>query len=147
MLGKVKQWLGIEGVKLELILPPGFNPRQGSVSGTVRLTSKHPQRVAAVKIVLVEKYARGKQEQQLVDEYELGRLLLTDLIDVPGEGVAVDVPFYLKFSEVTSAIDAFGAKKPRVRRTGLGGQKAAPGTLRVPTGGRGAGAGGGAKSV
>ena len=112
MLGKVKQWLGIEGVKLELILPPGFNPRQGSVSGTVRLTSKHPQRVAAVKIVLVEKYARGKQDQQLVDEYELGRLLLTDLIDVPGEGVAVDVPFYLKFSEVTSAVDEFGAKNP-----------------------------------
>lgn len=108
----MKQWLGIEGVKLELILPPAFSPAQGSISGTVRLTSKHAQRVSAIKVVLVEKYARGKQDEQLVDEYELGRLLLTDLIEVPGEGVPIDVPFYLKFSVASSAVDDFGARNP-----------------------------------
>ena len=112
MLGKVKQWLGIEGVKLELLLPPGFNPRQGNLDGRIRLTSKHPQRVSAIKIVLIEKYARGKQEEQLVDEYELGRQLLTDLIDVPGDAIPVEVPFYLKFSRVDSPVDRFGARNP-----------------------------------
>ena len=112
MLGKVKQWLGIEGVKLDLLLPPDFNPRQGSLDGRIRLTSKHPQRVTAIKVVLVEKYARGKQDQQLVDEYELGRLLLTDLIDVPGEGVPVDIPFHLKYTPVDSAVDRFGDRNP-----------------------------------
>ena len=112
MLGKVKQWLGIEGVKLELLLPPDFNPRQGSLDGRIRLISKHPQRVTAIKVVLIEKYARGKQEDQLVDEYELGRQLLTDLIDVPGEGFPVEVPFYLKFTKVDSPVDRFGERNP-----------------------------------
>jgi hypothetical protein len=110
MLGKVKQWLGIEGVKLELLLPPDFSPRQGSLAGTVRLTSQNPQTVTAIKIVMVEKYARGKDERALVDEYELGRQLVTDLIEVPGEGVPVEVHFRIAFQPVLSEVDRFGRR-------------------------------------
>ncbi|MCP9235202.1 sporulation protein [Lewinella sp. JB7] len=110
MLGKVKQWLGIEGVKLELLLPPEFHPRQGSLAGTIRLTSKHAQRVSAIKVVMVEKYARGKDDDQLVDEYELGRQVITDLIDVPAEGIPVEVNFRISFTPVNSPVDNFGSK-------------------------------------
>ena len=112
MLGKVKQWLGIEGVKLELLLPPDFSPRQGSLSGRIRLSSKHPQTVAAIKIVMVEKYSRGSDEGQLVDEYELGREIITDLIEVPGEGIPLELPFRIVFDPVNSPVDAFGDRNP-----------------------------------
>ncbi len=110
MLGKVKQWLGIEGVKLDLILPADFHPRQGSLAGTVRLTSKNPQRVTAIKVVMVEKYSRGKNEGQLVDEYELGRHISTDLVEVPGEGVPIEINFRISFEPVNSPVDDFGGK-------------------------------------
>ncbi|WP_116124377.1 sporulation protein [Lewinella sp. IMCC34183] len=112
MLGKVKQWLGIEGVKLELLLPPDFHPGMGSIAGRIRLTSKHPQTVSAIKIVLVEKYSRGKDDNQLVDEYELGRQIVTDLIEVPAEGVPVEVNFRLSFEPLPSPVDAFGSRNP-----------------------------------
>ena len=112
MLGKVKQWLGIEGVKLELVLSPDFNPKMGSLAGRIRLTSKHPQTVTAIKIVLVEKYSRGKDEDQLVDEYELGRQIVTDRVEVPGEGVPVELSFRLAFDPVNSPMDRFGDRNP-----------------------------------
>lgn len=110
MLGKVKQWLGIEGVKLELVLPPDFNPRQGSLAGKVRLTSKNAQTVTAVKIVMVEKYSRGKEEGQLVDEYELGRQLINDTVEVPPDGVPVEMNFRIPFEPLPSPVDEFGSK-------------------------------------
>jgi hypothetical protein len=112
MLGKVKQWLGIEGVKLELLLPPDFSPKQGSLSGRIRLTSKQPQTVSAINIVLIEKYSRGKDEGQLVDEYELGRQLISDRVQVPGEGVPVELSFRLSFTPVSSSVDDFGDRNP-----------------------------------
>ncbi|THH41437.1 sporulation protein [Neolewinella litorea] len=112
MLGKVKQWLGIEGVKLELVLSPDFDPRMGSLSGRVRLTSKHAQTVTAIKIVMVEKYSRGREDSQLVDEYELGRQVITDLVEVPAEGVPVEINFRLFFQPVASPVDEFGSRNP-----------------------------------
>ena len=112
MLGKVKQWLGIEGVKLELILSPDFSPQQQSLSGHVRLSSKHAQTVTAIKIVMVEKYSRGTNEGQLVDEYELGRQVISDTVEVPPDGIPVDVAFRVAFTPIPSPVDDFGAKNP-----------------------------------
>ncbi|NJB85393.1 hypothetical protein GGR26_001138 [Lewinella marina] len=112
MLGKVKQWLGIEGVKLELVLSPDFDPAMGSLSGRIRLTSKHAQTVSAIKIVMVEKYSRGRDEGQLVDEYELGRQIITDLIEVPADGIPVEINFRLFFEPVASPVDEFGRRNP-----------------------------------
>ncbi len=112
MLGKVKQWLGIEGVKLELVLPSTFSPRMGSLAGRIALTSKHPQTVTAIKVVMVEKYSRGKDEDQLVDEYELGRHIITDTLLVPGEGIPVEVNFRINFEPIPSPMDQFGNRNP-----------------------------------
>lgn len=112
MLGKVKKWLGIEGVKLELVLPPDFNPRKGRLEGTVKLMSKNPQTVTGINIALIEKYARGRNEEQLIDEYELGTLLLKNRIEVPGDGEVIEVPFVLVYELVKAPIDEFGNKNP-----------------------------------
>lgn len=110
MIGKVKKWLGIEGVKLELITAGEFNPRSGYVSGSVRLMSKNAQTVTAIKIALIEKYARGRNEEQLIDEYELGQMIIKEKIEVPEGGVPVEVPFTLNFELVPSPVDEFGGK-------------------------------------
>lgn len=112
MLGKVKKWLGIEGVKLELVLPPDFNPSTGRLEGNVLLMSKSPQTVTGINIVLIEKYARGRKEEQLIDEYELGTLLLKDQIEVPGDGKVIEIPFSMSYELVRAPIDEFGNKNP-----------------------------------
>lgn len=106
----MKQWLGIEGVKLELELPPKFSVDQGTVDGKVRLYSKNAQTVSGLRLVLIEKYTRGREAEQLVDEYMLGELIIRDEIDVPAEGEIVEVPFSLPFEPMQSEIDEFGGK-------------------------------------
>ena len=108
MIGKMKQWLGIEGVKLELLLPDNFDPNQRSVNGTIRLTSKNAQSVSAIKIALIEKYSRGREDSALVDEYELGSTVLREAVEVPGDAVPIDIPFTLAYNPMPSPVEEFG---------------------------------------
>lgn len=110
MIGKVKQWLGIEGVKLELIILENFDPGQGELNGEIRLTSKNAQTVSAIKLAIIEKYSRGRDEESLVDEYELGTTVIRQTIEVPGSGVPIDVPFTVAFKPVKSPVEDFGSK-------------------------------------
>lgn len=110
MLGKVKEWLGIEGVKLELVVPENFNVNQGTLSGIIRLRSMRAQTVNAIRLDLIEKYTRGRDEETLVDEYNLGTLTINEKFDVPAEGEPVDVPFEIEFAAYNSPVDDFAQK-------------------------------------
>ena len=109
MLGKVKKWLGIEGVKLELVLPEEINATSREIDGSIHFQSLNPQTVTGIKVVLIEKYTRGRGKEKLIDEYELGVTELNQTIVVPAEEV-IEVPFRLTFSLVRSNMDEFGKK-------------------------------------
>ena len=104
MLGRVKKWLGIEGVRLEIIAPGEVDRKTGLITGSLRFESINPQIVNHVKLVLIEKYARGKGKEKLVDEYELGVFESSDLIEVSG-GEVVEIPFALSFQLFKSQVD------------------------------------------
>lgn len=105
----MKKWLGIEGVKLELLLPEEVEAAPGILQGRVRLESMNPHEVAAIRIVLIERYARGRKAERLIDEYELGRTELDQAFSIlPGE--SRELPFTLEFAFIESNIDAFGKK-------------------------------------
>jgi len=109
MFGKVKKWLGIEGVKIELVLPEMAFEEVGAVSGQIRFFSKNAQTVTRIRVVMVEKYTRGRGSDKLVDEYLIGEISLDEKFDVPAEDfIAID--FMLPFVLVTSAVDEFEEK-------------------------------------
>jgi len=104
MIGKVKKWLGIEGVKMELLFDEDATTQKGIVSGLIRFTSMNAQVVSRIKVVLIERYSRGRGKEKLVDEYELGSLQLEEDIEVPA-GEFVEVEFNLKYKLVRSEMD------------------------------------------
>jgi hypothetical protein len=104
MLGRVKQWLGIEGVKLELEIPEVVDESDGMVTGIIRLQTMNTQVVSRIKLVFVERYARGRGKEKLVDEYELGFTVIEKDIEIPANEVT-EVPFTLPFSIVKSEMD------------------------------------------
>ena len=109
MFGKVKKWLGIEGVKVELVLPEMVFEEVGAVSGQLVFHSKNQQTVRSVNLKLIEKYSRGRGQEKLVDEYLLGEINLKQRIEVPAEEpIAVD--FTLPFLLQKSGVDEFGDK-------------------------------------
>ena len=58
---------------------------------------------------MVEKYARGRGKEKLIDEYELGEITLDNSFEVP-ENESVEVEFTLPFSLLKSEMDELGEK-------------------------------------
>ncbi len=109
MFGKVKKWLGIEGVKVELVLPEMVFEQVGAISGQLVFHSKNPQVVRNIHLKMVEKYSRGRGKEKLVDEYLLGEITLKQRIEVPAEEL-IGVDFTLPFQLHKSKVDKFGDK-------------------------------------
>ncbi len=103
MFGKVKKFLGIEGVKVEMEIPESVERQSGRIPGILTFTSMHPQVVESVTIVLVERYNRGRKKEKLTDEYELGRVDLKLDLEVTPEGPSItdfELPYDLLISEM-----------------------------------------------
>jgi len=109
MLKKVKRWLGIEGVKLELILPDDVNEEEGKVAGSIRFYSMHEQTVTRIKIKMIERYSRGRKDDKITDEYELGEMDIDREIFIPAEE-PVEIEFTLPFEILKSEMDSLEEK-------------------------------------
>ncbi len=111
MINRVKKWLGIEGVKLELDLPEEIAAGTTTVSGLIRLQSMHDQTVTQIRLVMIERYTRGRGKDQLVDEYELGRTNLEEKIYIQA-GELVELTFTLPFTLMRSEMDEWEQRNP-----------------------------------
>jgi sporulation-control protein spo0M len=109
MLGKVKSWLGIEGVKVNVLIPDTIRESDGKIIGKILLQTMHAQTVATLTITLIERYSRGLGKNRLTDEYELAQISLRPNITVQPDQ-AVELDFELPFSLVKSDIESFGSK-------------------------------------
>ena len=109
MFGKVKRWLGIEGVKIELILPEQISGSSGVVNGKIRFYTMHTQKVKKIRVTLTEKYTRGRWKNKLADLYKLAEIELVEDITVPADD-PLEVDFELPFTLVKSEIDEIGNK-------------------------------------
>lgn len=108
MFGKVKRWLGIEGVKIEMIVPDEVSAASGVIEGKIRFESMHLQTVTRIKLTLTEKYIRGRWKNKLTDQYKLGEIELTENIEVPAHEVILmdfELPFTLAKSEMDELAD------------------------------------------
>ena len=104
MFKKVKKWLGIEGVKLELLLPEKVKETEGVVKGKIRLFSMNEQKVNFIKVVMVERFSRGRKKEKMTDEYRLGEITLDQEISIPKEQ-PIEIDFTLPFEMVKSEMD------------------------------------------
>ena len=104
MLGKLKNILGIEGVKVKLLLPVAIVKKSKSIKGKVQLESLSEQKVNGIKLTLIEKYARGRKDNRLIDEYTLGETYITGPITIKkNEEKLIDFDF--EFSLLKSEMD------------------------------------------
>ncbi len=104
MFKKVKKWLGIEGVKLELILPEKVKEVEGIIKGKIRFSSMNDQTVDAVRVVMMERFSRGRKKEKLTDEYKLGEIQLEKEIPISKDH-PVEIDFSLPFELMKSEMD------------------------------------------
>lgn len=109
MFDKVKQWFGIEGIKVELLLPETAMIKSGVIKGQLQFTSMNAQTVQGIKLKLVEIYTRGRRKNKMTSEYELGEVMIFESFDVPAE-LPILIDFELPFELLKSEIDEMADK-------------------------------------
>lgn len=109
MIGKLKKFFGIEGVKLELITPEFVYASDGLIEGKIRFHSMNTQEVTYVKLALVERYARGRGEERKIDDYEIGDTEISLDLVIPADE-PVEIEFQLPYQVVKSNMEEWGDK-------------------------------------
>ncbi len=109
MLDKVKQWFGIEGVKVELIIPEAVNLNSGIIKGQLQFSSLNAQTVQNINLKLIEIYTRGRRKNKMTNEYEIGQVTIFESFQVPAE-LPILVDFELPFELLKSEIDEMADK-------------------------------------
>ncbi|MBK8670856.1 MAG: hypothetical protein IPN89_15915 [Saprospiraceae bacterium] len=108
MFGKVKKILGIEGVKLELIVPEKISSEVGIVTGIIKLTSLSDDNIVeGIHLKMIEKYSRGRGENKLINEYPMGELNRKEMISISKNDI-IELTFELDFVHVKSEMDKLG---------------------------------------
>ena len=106
MFKKIKQLLGIEGIKMKVILPEEISAKAGSIEGNIKFTTMNTQRIAYIEVKLIERYTHGRgKKAKRTEEFLLGKVLLDDGFMVYPEE-SVSVKFELPFKKVQSNMDA-----------------------------------------
>ncbi len=104
MFGKLKNILGIEGVKLSIVAPAVVEKKYGLIKGKIQLESLSDQTISNIRLKLIEKYARGRKESRLIDEYVLGEVLLKEPILIDKDETK-SIPFELSYKMLNSEMD------------------------------------------
>ncbi len=107
MFGKVKKMLGIEGVKVQLIVEPHFSLRSGLITGKLEFTTKTTSEISAIEIRLIEKYSRGRGSSKRVDEYIIGSMVMNEKMKIQSQEI-IELPFELPFTYVSSEMEKLG---------------------------------------
>jgi hypothetical protein len=106
MLGKVKDWLGIEGVKMDIVLPEFISRLSGRLPGKLMFSTIREQRVERIELKLIERYSRGRRKNKLIDEYILGEIVLEEDFLISADEVK-EFEFELPFDLDESVMDRF----------------------------------------
>ncbi|MBK8626426.1 MAG: sporulation protein [Saprospiraceae bacterium] len=105
MFGTVKKILGIEGVKLELVVADKISKDAGIVTGLVKLTSlSDNNQLESITLRMVEKYSRGRGDSKLINEYPMGELVKKEMITISKNDI-IEIPFEMDFVYVRSEMD------------------------------------------
>ena len=114
MLGKLKNFLGIESVKVDLFIPEEVQISNGSLSGQAVFTSQTDQFIQSMTVKLIEKYKRGRKDAQLINEYLLGSIQIA--LNLPiSAGEKRNIDFELPFNMMLSEMDRMADKNLLVR--------------------------------
>lgn len=102
---KIKNWLGIGGVKLTLHIPPSVPRSAGVINGKISLSSKSVQEVTQVSVKIEENWSTGSKEEEVKKTFLLGEVVLISLPFTIKTGENKDIDFELPFSTINSDND------------------------------------------
>jgi len=111
MFGRIKKWLGIEGIKMRLLTLDVYPRDVDTLNGELEFISQGEHTISFIRLKLVEKYIKGRGDNVEVEEYELGRLILDQPVRVTKDQPQT-ILFKIPFDFVQSPIEKMASKGP-----------------------------------
>lgn len=97
---KIKNKLGIGGVKIAIEMPAEISKEAGVVQGKFTLTTKSDQEIKTMKVSLIEKYTTGRGDDKVTKDFTLGTQKFEESFDIKtGENKVFDFNFPFKISQ------------------------------------------------
>ena len=94
---KVKDKLGIGGVKAVLEVPKSVSKTVDFIEGKIILTTKSEQEITDIEVTLIEDFSIGSDDEKTQKRFELGKVTFNDHFSIsPGE--TKEIPFCLPFA-------------------------------------------------
>jgi hypothetical protein len=103
MFGQVKKWLGFDSVKIKIKPLEVYTTKVETLNAELEFTANAPALVSYVKVKLIERYSRGRGENQKIDEYILGEWVSDAEIEIDGNNPKViffKLPFQFQHSNI-----------------------------------------------
>ncbi len=103
MFGQVKKWLGFDSVKIKIKPLEVYPYKIDTVNAELEFTANAPALVTYVKVKLIERYTRGRGENQKIDEYLLGEWISDEAIEIDGTNPKIiffKLPFKFQHSNI-----------------------------------------------
>ncbi len=104
MFSKFKKILGIEGLKLDLILPDHIEKTSGVVKGQLVLESLTTCTIRSMDLMIYEKYERGRGKSKKVNDYIIGKMKIDGPFAIEAESKLL-MDFSLEFIIAKSEMD------------------------------------------
>lgn len=106
---KVKNFLGIGGVKVSLQVPGQISKEEKVVQGKVNLTAKSDQHLLSFKVILFEEFTSGRGDDEKTRRFELGEYKV-DLNEEMQAGTDKTIAFELPFKILKSSNEELSEK-------------------------------------
>ena len=103
MFNRIKHWLGIESIKIRLLVPE-IQPNKHVLVGKVAFSSMSAQKVEGLTITLYEYYSKGRKKRKEKQTLELGTITLDKSFSVPADK-EIKIAFKLRYQKVDSEMD------------------------------------------
>lgn len=104
MIDRIKNWLGIEGVKIHLELPDTIRYDSGVIDGLLEFSTLREQEIQSIKFSLIETYRRGRGKEKRIDDHILAHEAKNVSIHITENSTYV-YPFSISFTTLESRVD------------------------------------------
>ena len=106
---KVKNWLGIGGVKISIDVPGQISKEAGNVAGKFSLSTKSDQEVTSMTVNLIERYTTGRGDEKKTKNFTLGTQKFSDVFAIK-TGEVKEFSFDFPFEVLKSSNDSLKEK-------------------------------------
>lgn len=111
MFDKVKNWLGIEGVKIRFLLLKTYPKDVKTINGELEILSQSSQVIEGLRFKFIETYNIGKGKQRKNEEFILGTLDMETVFTVNTQEKK-RIFFKIPFKHQRSNMDKLADKGP-----------------------------------